>query len=181
MESREAVDDAIGISITCHPKNFAEHGSDSKKSKPSKKPSKRPTQPRPKSLPPAKDIPVVETNSTFKTGFLAEVYCERSVGKNGINKVVTRFPPEPNGFLHLGHSKALMINFGFARFYRGDSYLRFDDTNPTGEEENYFTAIEEMINWLGFEPIKVTYSSDNFDRLYELAEDLIQRDGAYVC
>jgi glutaminyl-tRNA synthetase len=59
--------------------------------------------------------------------------------------------------------------------------LRFDDTNPAGEEENYFTAIEEMVSWLGFKPIKITHSSDNFDHLYELAEDLIQMDGAYVC
>lgn len=61
------------------------------------------------------------------------------------------------------------------------SYLRFDDTNPEAEEEVYFTAIEEMVRWLGFEPYKITYSSDNFDRLYELAEKLITLDKAYVC
>lgn len=117
----------------------------------------------------------------FKGGFLADVYGERPVGQNDISKVVTRFPPEPNGFLHLGHSKAIMINFGFARFHGGDCYLRFDDTNPAGEEEKYFTAIEEMVSELGFQPIKITHSSDNFDHLYQLAEDLIQGDGAYVC
>jgi glutaminyl-tRNA synthetase len=74
-----------------------------------------------------------------------------------------------------------MINFGFARFHGGDCYLRFDDTNPIGEKEEYITAIKEMVEWLGFKPVKVTYSSDNFDRLYELAEKLINMDGAYVC
>lgn len=120
-----------------------------------------------------------DPDSMFKGGFLADVYSENPV--RCIGRVVTRFPPEPNGFLHLGHTKAIMINFGFARFHGGDCYLRFDDTNPTGEEEKYFVAIEEMINWLGFKPVKVTHSSDNFDRLYELAEELIDRDGAYVC
>ncbi|OJJ00302.1 hypothetical protein ASPVEDRAFT_39744 [Aspergillus versicolor CBS 583.65] len=112
----------------------------------------------------------------FKVGFLADVY-----GLNPAEKVVTRFPPEPNGFLHLGHSKAIAINFGFAQYHGGGCYLRYDDTNPAKEEEKYFTAIADMIQWLGFEPVKVTYSSDYFDRLYELAEDLIKKDGAYVC
>lgn len=83
--------------------------------------------------------------------------------------------------MHIGHSKAIAINFGFAKFHLGDCYLRFDDTNPEAEEEKYFTAIQEIVEWLGFKPIKVTYSSDNFDRLYELAEFLIKKDGAYVC
>jgi glutaminyl-tRNA synthetase len=102
----------------------------------------------------------------FKTGFLADVYREALTGPEGIGKVVTRFPPEPNGFLHLGHSKAIAIDFGFARFHGGDCNLRFDDTNPSAEEERYFVAIEEVISWLGFKPTKITYSSDNFDRLY---------------
>lgn len=122
-----------------------------------------------------------DPDSMFKVGFLADVYEERPVGAGGIKKVVTRFPPEPNGYLHIGHSKAIAINFGFARYHGGDCYLRFDDTNPKGEEEKYFLAIEEMVRWLGFHPVQITHSSDNFDRLYELAEDLIRRDGAYVC
>jgi glutaminyl-tRNA synthetase len=117
----------------------------------------------------------------FQGGLLADIYNERPVGENGISKVLTRFPPEPNGYLHLGHTKALMINFGFARFHEGDCYLRFDDTNPKGEREEYIIAIKEMVEWLGFKPVKITYSSDNFDRLYELAEELINMDGAYVC
>ncbi|ODH49994.1 glutamine-tRNA ligase [Paracoccidioides brasiliensis] len=122
-----------------------------------------------------------DPDSMFKTGFLADVYNERPIGSEHVKKVVTRFPPEPNGFLHIGHSKAIAINFGFARFHGGDCYLRYDDTNPKGEEERYFVSIEEIVRWLGFSPVKITYSSDNFDRLYELAEDLIRRDGAYVC
>ena len=90
-------------------------------------------------------------------------------------------PPEPNGFLHIGHSKAIAINFGFARYHGGDCYLRFDDTNPAGEKKEYDDSIEETVRWLGFTPKKITHSSDNFDRLYELAEVLIQKDGAYVC
>ena len=92
-----------------------------------------------------------------------------------------QFPPEPNGFLHIGHSKAIAINFGFAKQHGGDCYLRFDDTNPKGEEEQYFVAIEEMVTWLGFKPKRITHSSDNFDRLYTLAEALVERNRAYVC
>lgn len=93
----------------------------------------------------------------FKTGFLAEVKRERAE-KYGEEPVFTRFPPEPNGFLHIGHAKAIAVNFGFARYHGGKCYLRFDDTNPEAEEEIYFTAIEEMVRWLGFEPYKITYS-----------------------
>ncbi|WFD32096.1 glutamine--tRNA ligase [Malassezia sp. CBS 17886] len=94
--------------------------------------------------------------------------------------VMTRFPPEPNGYLHIGHSKAIAVNFGYARFHGGLCYLRFDDTNPEAEEEKYFTSILDTVRWLGFEPYKVTYSSDYFARLYELAVDLIRRGLAYV-
>ena len=150
-----------------------------KKEKPPKQP-KQPKQPTPK-RPPAAKPATEDPDSMFKVGFLADVYQERPVGPDGIKKVVTRFPPEPNGFLHIGHSKAIAINFGFARYHGGECYLRFDDTNPKGEEEKFFVAIEEMVRWLGFKPVQITYSSDNFDRLYELAEELIRIDGAYVC
>ncbi|KAJ1566031.1 hypothetical protein HK405_011076, partial [Cladochytrium tenue] len=96
-------------------------------------------------------------------------------------KVVTRFPPEPNGFLHIGHAKAINVNFGYATAHKGITYLRYDDTNPEAEEEMYFTSILEMVRWLGFEPTEVTYSSDHFQRLYDLAVDLVRRDKAYVC
>lgn len=180
MESSKVVNGEEVNAIASRPKYFPESKSNSNSNTPKiTKSPKGPTPPK-RLPPPVKDLPI-DPDSIFKGGFLADVYSERPIGKDGMNKVVTRFPPEPNGFLHLGHSKAIMINFGFARYHGGNCYLRFDDTNPAGEEEKYFTAIEEMVSWLGFKPIKITYSSDNFDRLYELAEDLIQRDGAYVC
>lgn len=98
-------------------------------------------------------------------------------GKN----VITRFAPEPNGFLHIGHAKAMNINFGFSTAYNGKTNLRYDDTNPEAEQEIYFTAIKDMVEWLGFIPSQTTYSSDNFQKLYELAVDLIKRDKAYMC
>lgn len=125
--------------------------------------------------PRADDIPI-DPEAMFKQGFLHDVYQERPV-KN----VVTRFPPEPNGYLHIGHAKAIAVNFGFAKYHGGVCYLRFDDTNPEKEEEKYFTAIQEVIDWLGFKPFKITYSSDNFERLYHLAEKLVTLDKAYVC
>ncbi len=152
--------------------------------KPKKQP-KAPKGPKPKEpkAPPVKKektpnvpAPPMDPNSMFKEGFLKAVYEERPVAQ-----VNTRFPPEPNGFLHIGHSKAIAINFGFARYHGGECYLRFDDTNPEKEEEIYFTSIQEMVGWLGFKPDRITYSSDNFQKLYDLAEDLIKRDGAYVC
>lgn len=95
--------------------------------------------------------------------------------------MITRFPPEPNGYLHVGHSKAIFINFGYAAHNGGHCILRYDDTNPEKEEGRYFDSILETIRWLGYEPWKVTYSSDYFQELYDLAEELIRRDKAYVC
>lgn len=85
----------------------------------------------------------IDPDAMFKQGFCAAVYNERPVTP------LTRFPPEPNGYLHLGHSKAIAINFGFARHHGGKTILRFDDTNPEAEEEKYFVAIEDIIQWLG--------------------------------
>lgn len=95
-------------------------------------------------------------------------------------QVFTRFPPEPNGFLHIGHSKAIMVNFGYAKYHNGKCYLRYDDTNPEAEEQVYFDSILRCVKWLGFKPWKITYSSDYFDQLYELAERLINSGYAYV-
>ncbi|KAI9675030.1 MAG: hypothetical protein M1817_001436 [Caeruleum heppii] len=121
------------------------------------------------------------SDSMFEAGFLANVYSERPIDSTPNAKVVTRFPPEPNGHLHIGHSKAIAINFGFARYHGGACNLRFDDTNPMGEKAEFFEAIEEMVKWLGFTPDQVTYSSDRFDDLYNLAEQLIIGGSAYVC
>ncbi|GAB1607589.1 glutamine--tRNA ligase-like [Argonauta hians] len=95
--------------------------------------------------------------------------------------VYTRFPPEPNGILHIGHAKAINFNFGYAKAMGGKCYLRYDDTNPEKEEEKFFLGIREMVEWLGYKPWKVTYASDNFQKLYDLAVDLIKRGYAYVC
>ncbi|TKA30113.1 hypothetical protein B0A50_02832 [Salinomyces thailandicus] len=120
----------------------------------------------------------VEPVDPFKQGWLRGVYNEKAVPGSEVH---TRFPPEPNGYLHIGHAKAITVNFGFAKSYGGVCNLRFDDTNPSKEEERYFTSIQEMVRWLGFQPHRVTYSSDQFDRLYELAEELVRRGKSYVC
>ncbi|CAL5867345.1 uncharacterized protein PFLUO_LOCUS1560 [Penicillium psychrofluorescens] len=142
-------------------------------------PKPKESQPKPKKA--ANETPAPrDPNAMFKIGFLSDVYQEKPLSET-VPKIRTRFPPEPNGFLHIGHSKAIAINFGFAKHYGGECILRFDDTNPEGEDERYYNAIRDIVTWLGFTPVRETCASDNFDRLYELAEDLIKRDGAYVC
>ncbi|KAM3434142.1 hypothetical protein MY4824_005601 [Beauveria thailandica] len=126
--------------------------------------------------PTANEQPPEDPDAIFKQGFLADVFKERPT-----KPVVTRFPPEPNGYLHLGHAKAIAVDFGFARYHGGETILRFDDTNPNEEDQVYFDAIEDIIKWLGFTPSRITYSSDNFQRLYDLAEKLIGLGKAYVC
>ena len=95
--------------------------------------------------------------------------------------VQTRFPPEPNGYLHIGHAKAICIDFGTAEKYGGKCNLRFDDTNPTKEDVEYVDAIMEDIKWLGFEWENVFFASDYFDYMYECAVELIKQGKAYVC
>jgi glutaminyl-tRNA synthetase len=97
------------------------------------------------------------------------------------NVVVTRFPPEPNGFLHLGHSKAMNFNFGIAAKFDGECNLRFDDTNPSAEDERFFKSIEENVRWLGFKPARITSTSMYFDRLHDLAIEMVKKGLAYVC
>src|SRR6476660_4463742 len=87
--------------------------------------------------------------------------------------VATRFPPEPNGYLHIGHAKAICLNFGVAEEYRGTCNLRYDDTNPAKEEEEYVRSIEEDVKWLGYAPAKELWASDYFDQMYEWAVELI--------
>lgn len=95
---------------------------------------------------------------------------------------ITRFPPEPNGYLHIGHAKSICLNFGIANEFTGHCYLRFDDTNPTKEETAYVQAIKDDVKWLGFDwGENLFFSSDYFDKLYEYAVELIKRDKAYVC
>jgi len=96
-------------------------------------------------------------------------------------QVRTRFPPEPNGILHIGHAKAININFGYAAAHEGTCFLRYDDTNPEKEEEKFFKGIRDIVEWLGYKPDKITHSSDNFQQLYTWAIDLIKKDLAYIC
>ena len=101
-------------------------------------------------------------------------------GKSG-GRVLTRFPPEPNGYLHIGHAKSICLNFGTARKYSGKCNLRFDDTNPVKEDIEYVDAIKEDINWLGFQWNAEFYASDYFEQLYQWAIDLIRKGKAFVC
>jgi glutaminyl-tRNA synthetase len=98
-----------------------------------------------------------------------------------VTRVATRFPPEPNGYLHIGHAKAICVDFGIARDYGGTCNLRYDDTNPEKEDVEYVEAIERDVRWLGFEPAAVLFSADYFPRMYELAERLVREGKAYVC
>ena len=100
-------------------------------------------------------------------------------GKNG-SKIQTRFPPEPNGYLHIGHAKAICLDFGMAQKYNGVCNLRFDDTNPTKEDVEYVDAIMEDIKWLGFDWANVYYASDYFDQLWDFAIKLIKEGKAYI-
>jgi glutaminyl-tRNA synthetase len=101
-------------------------------------------------------------------------------GKYG-GRVQTRFPPEPNGYLHIGHAKSICLNFGLARQYGGQCNLRFDDTNPIKEDVEYINAIQEDVRWLGFEWDGLYYASDYFEQLYQWAEQLITAGKAFVC
>lgn len=95
---------------------------------------------------------------------------------------VTRFPPEPNGFLHIGHAKSICLNFGIASEFNGPCHLRFDDTNPSKEEDAYVKSIQEDVKWLGFDwGDNLFYASDYFDKLYEFAVELIKKEKAFVC
>lgn len=122
---------------------------------------------------------VKETVAKSKN-FLEEII-ENDLAQNKHNgRILTRFPPEPNGFLHIGHAKSICINFGLAKRYGGRTNLRFDDTNPTKEETLYVDAIKEDIRWLGFQWAEERYASDYFDQLYAWCQELVQRGLAYV-
>ena len=112
--------------------------------------------------------------------FIEEIVEEDlAAGKNG-GRVLTRFPPEPNGYLHIGHAKSICLNFGLAKKYNGKTNLRFDDTNPVKEDVEYVDSIKEDVKWLGFDWAEELYASDYFDKLYEFAVTLIKKGMAYV-
>jgi glutaminyl-tRNA synthetase len=119
--------------------------------------------------------------SNESTDFIRTIINEDMDSKKYDGRVHTRFPPEPNGYLHIGHAKSICLNFGVAAEYRGLSNLRFDDTNPSKEEQEYVNSIQEDVRWLGFDwEDRLFYASDYFDQLYEYAVQLIKKDKAYV-
>ncbi len=120
-----------------------------------------------------------ETNNV--NNFVAKIV-EEDLASGKIDKVITRFPPEPNGYLHVGHAKSICLNFGLAEKFNGECNLRFDDTNPEKESQEYIDAIKEDVTWLGFKWAgDIRFSSDYFDTLYEYAIALIKSGNAYVC
>ncbi len=119
-----------------------------------------------------------EKAETRSLNFLEEIV-ENSI-KEGVSPIYTRFPPEPNGYLHIGHAKSICLNFGLANRYNGKCNLRFDDTNPVKEDTEYVDSIKEDINWLGFQWEEERYASDYFEQLYDWAVDLIKKGKAYV-
>jgi len=126
--------------------------------------------------PTEQDTPPAPAASDFIRTIVAE---DRQAGKHG-GRVATRFPPEPNGYLHIGHAKSICLNFGVAEENGGTCNLRFDDTNPAKEDNEYVDAIKADVQWLGFKWDGLFYASDYFERMYECAVELIRRDLAYV-
>jgi glutaminyl-tRNA synthetase len=117
-----------------------------------------------------------------RSNFIKDIINEDNKTGKFDNRVVTRFPPEPNGYLHIGHAKSICLNFGLANEYNGKCHLRFDDTNPTKEEDEYVDSIKEDVKWLGFDwGENLYYASGYFDQLYEYAIKLIKKGKAYVC
>jgi glutaminyl-tRNA synthetase len=123
-----------------------------------------------------------ETTTEKPMHFIREIVdADVKAGRNG-GAVVTRFPPEPNGYLHIGHAKAICIDFGMAKEFGGRCHLRMDDTNPTKESMEYVEAIQRDVRWLGFDwGEHFYYSADYFERMFQVAEDLIRKGKAYIC
>ena len=122
----------------------------------------------------------IKKEENISSNFIHE-FIDEDLAEGVYSRIQTRFPPEPNGYLHIGHAKAICINFGVKNKYKGICNLRLDDTNPTKEDTEYVEAIEEDIKWLGFDYDNVYYASDYFDFLYECAIKLIKKGKAFVC
>ena len=125
---------------------------------------------------------MTDTDAPQASNFIRDIIdADLAAGKNG-GRVATRFPPEPNGYLHIGHAKSICLNFGIANDYRGTCNLRFDDTNPHKENLEFVEAIERDVHWLGYDwDDRLFYASDYFEQLYDFAVQLIKKDKAYVC
>ena len=121
------------------------------------------------------------TDKPVISNFIRHILDEDMASQKWGGRVATRFPPEPNGYLHYGHAKSIFLNFGLARDYGGQCHMRFDDTNPEKEEQEYVDSILDAVRWLGFDwGENLFYASDYFDRLYAFAEYLIEQGLAYV-
>lgn len=127
-------------------------------------------------LPPRNDLSMSEEKSL---NFIEEIV-EADLAAGKYQSILTRFPPEPNGYLHIGHAKSICLNFGLAKKYGGKTNLRFDDTNPSTEETEYVESIKEDVKWLGFEWSQELYASNYFEQLYQFAVQLIEKGLAYV-
>ncbi|MBR5468214.1 MAG: glutamine--tRNA ligase/YqeY domain fusion protein [Firmicutes bacterium] len=122
-----------------------------------------------------------EGNDLSSTGNFIHNYIQEDLGEN-VHLINTRFPPEPNGYLHIGHAKSICLNFGMAKLYGGKCNLRFDDTNPTKEDTEYVESIEEDVKWLGFDwEDRLYFASSYFDQFYDIAVKLIKDGKAFVC
>lgn len=122
-----------------------------------------------------------DTTTPRPSNFIRQIIdADLAAGKNA-SRVATRFPPEPNGYLHIGHAKSIVLNFGIAQDYNGTCNLRFDDTNPAKEDIEYVDAIKHDVQWLGFQWTNLYYASDYFDKLYDFSVQLIKLGKAYVC
>lgn len=125
---------------------------------------------------------VIDGDNGIRTNFIREIINEDLQTNKYNGRVHTRFPPEPNGYLHIGHAKSICLNFGIARDYNGLCNLRFDDTNPSKEDVEYVDSIKEDVRWLGFDwDDREYYASDYFEQLYQYAVQLIKKGKAYVC
>ena len=120
------------------------------------------------------------TNEDKPLNFIEEIIEKDLESGKHNGRVLTRFPPEPNGYLHIGHAKSICLNFGLGQKYNGKTNLRFDDTNPVNEDTEYVDSIKNDIKWLGFEWAEELYTSDYFDQLYAYAVKLIENNLAYV-
>ena len=140
-----------------------------------------PQQPCPAERHSETEAPMTEESQDTKLDFIRQIVADDIAnGKNG-GQVQTRFPPEPNGYLHIGHAKSICLNFGIAQQFGGKCNLRFDDTNPEKEDTEYVESIKEDVRWLGFEWDAEYFASDYFDQLFAWAVQLIKDGKAYVC
>lgn len=122
-----------------------------------------------------------ENNNLSQTGNFIHNYIQKDLEEN-LNKIHTRFPPEPNGYLHIGHAKSICLNFGLADYYGGKCNLRFDDTNPAKEDDEFVRSIKEDIKWLGFDwEDRLYFASSYFEKMYQCAVELIKKGKAFVC